>query len=76
MYRIKKLTSLNNSENHLEDNISNLYSKEEKIINFEKPWLSSFINLSESQWKELNINGRLKFTYTETTTVEIVKDNE
>jgi hypothetical protein len=76
MYRLKKLTSLNKSENHLEDNISNLSSKEEKSIDFEKPWLSSFIHLSEAQWKELNENGRLKYTFTETTTVEIVKENE
>jgi hypothetical protein len=73
MYKLEILSKVTDSTTHLENNVVDLTAKEEKTINFEKPWLSSFINLSESQWKELNENGKLEFTTVETKTFRLNK---
>lgn len=66
MYKYKVISKHTKSEEHLEDKVLELNSAEAGKIDFNEPWNSKFIELTESEWKELAENGKL-------TKTEIVK---
>lgn len=73
MYSFKVISKNTKSSEHLENKVSELNSSQTGIINFEQPWNSKFIDLTESEWKELNKNGKIVKTNIEKTTIFVEK---
>ena len=71
MYSFKVISKNTKSSEHLENKVSELNSSQTGIINFEQPWNSKFIDLTESEWKELNKNGKIVKTNIETKSILI-----
>lgn len=59
MYKYKVISKHTKTSEHLEDKILELNSAEEGKMDFNKPWDSKFLNLTESEWKELFEKGEL-----------------
>lgn len=73
MYSFKVVSKNTKSSEHLADKISELNSSQTGVINFEQPWNSQFINLTESEWTDLNKNGKIVKTNIEKTTIFVEK---
>lgn len=73
MYNFIVLSKSNKSSEHLEEKDSNLHSFRRGKINFEEPWNSRFIELTEEEWKELNDKGEIVKTTIETITTKVQK---
>ncbi|WP_418263358.1 hypothetical protein [Flavobacterium faecale] len=66
MYNFIILSKSTKSSEHLSEKDTDLHSFKRGKINFEEPWNSSFLKLTEEEWKELEEKGKL-------TKTEIVK---
>lgn len=59
MYKYKVISKHTKTSEHLEDNLSELNSAEEGKMDFNEPWNSKFLDLTESEWKDLIEKGKI-----------------